>query len=214
MREKYSEGEGYLALPTAKTDAAVLVCHAWWGLNPFFESVCERLAGAGFAAFAPDLYGGKIAKTIAEAEALRDVLDREHERAKVQMKAAVHHLRSYQKLGVLGCSLGVYYAFWLANECPEEVSAVVAFYGAGEDNFDKTRAAYLGHFAETDEFEDTEYIAQNREKLAEKGLEVTFHTYPGTKHWFFESDVPAAYDAQAAELAWERTIAFLRQKLT
>lgn len=72
--------DGFLALPEGGTGAAVLVLHAWWGLNDDVRALCRRLAGEGFVAYAPDLYGGgpqewPVAATIPEAEVLRDELD-------------------------------------------------------------------------------------------------------------------------------------------
>ena len=61
-------GTGYLALPDQEHGPGVLVLHAWWGLNPFFKELCDRLARAGFVAFAPDLYQGRTAATIDETE--------------------------------------------------------------------------------------------------------------------------------------------------
>lgn len=66
--------------------------------------------------------------------------------------------------------------------------------------------AYLGHFAEDDEFVDTSLVEQG---ALDRGQA---HIYPGTKHWFMESDRPE-YDAEAAELAYARTVAFLRKHL-
>jgi len=64
--------KGYLALPEGVTGPwpAVLVLHAWWGLTDMFTGVSDRLAAAGFVAFAPDLYDGPTATTIADAERL------------------------------------------------------------------------------------------------------------------------------------------------
>ena len=45
------------------------------------------------------------------------------------------------------------------------------------------------------------------------GCKVAFHTYPNTGHWFFEEDQPEAYDAEAAQKAWKRTIEFLKPLL-
>ena len=70
-----SQPDGFLALPPAGTGSGVLVLHAWWGLNDTTKAVCTRLAGAGFVAFAPDLYHGKVAATIPEAEVLSKALD-------------------------------------------------------------------------------------------------------------------------------------------
>jgi carboxymethylenebutenolidase len=67
---------GYLALPERGDGPGVLVLHAWWGLNSTIRDICSRLAGAGFVAFAPDLYHGKVADTIAGAETLANALAR------------------------------------------------------------------------------------------------------------------------------------------
>ena len=67
-------------------------------------------------------------------------------------------------------------------------------------------AAYLGHFAEDDEFVDSAQVA-DLIRLGGKR-----HVYPGTKHWFLEADRPE-YNADAAELAYSRTVAFLREQL-
>jgi carboxymethylenebutenolidase len=73
-------------------------------------------------------------------------------------------------------------------------------------------AAYLCHFAEDDPFEPAESVAEMEQALQAAGRPVTFYTYPGTKHWFFEENRPE-YDAEAARIAWERTIEFLHERL-
>ena len=60
----------YLAIPEGGSGAGVLVLHAWWGLNDFIRGLCDRLAGEGFTALAPDVYHGAIATTIEQAETL------------------------------------------------------------------------------------------------------------------------------------------------
>jgi carboxymethylenebutenolidase len=64
-----------------------------------------------------------------------------------------------------------------------------------------------------DEWEPTEEVRGTEAALRAAGREVTFYTYPGIGHWFFEEDRPAYYDAQAAGLARERTVRFLREHL-
>jgi carboxymethylenebutenolidase len=59
-----AQSNGYLAVPDSSTGNPVLVLHAWWGLNKTMKRFCDRLARAGFLAFAPDLFRGKVAQAI------------------------------------------------------------------------------------------------------------------------------------------------------
>src|SRR4029434_7259628 len=84
--------DGFLATPSAGHGSGVLVLHAWWGLNPTFKAFCTRLSEAGFVAFAPDLYHGKVADTIADAESLAKALDANHRQAKADIAEAASFL--------------------------------------------------------------------------------------------------------------------------
>jgi carboxymethylenebutenolidase len=85
-----SEFQGYLAVPEGGKGSGVLVLHPWWGLNDTIKKVCDRLAGEGFIACAPDLYHGQIAVTIKETELLSSKLD--SEQAKTDIAEAVNLL--------------------------------------------------------------------------------------------------------------------------
>jgi carboxymethylenebutenolidase len=191
-----------------------LVLHAWWGLNDALKAVCTRLTEAGFVAFAPDLYHGQVADTIAEAETLGKALDANHLQAKAEIAEATLFLneragQAERGLAVIGFSLGAYYALDLAAAHPEHIRSVVLFYGTGPADHSKSKAAYLGHFAENDEYEPPSNVDELEEALRRAGRPVTFYRYPETGHWFFEAD-RSAYNPAAASLAWERTLAFLR----
>lgn len=209
------DARGYLALPEGGEGHGVLVLHAWWGLNDTIRSVCTRLADAGFVAFAPDLYHGKVADTIAGAEALGQALDAKHFQAKAEIAAATRFLskragQTDRGLAVLGFSLGAYYALDLAAAEPEYIRSVVIFYGTGGGDFSNSKAAYLGHFAENDPYEPQSNVDELEEALKLADRPVTFYRYPRTGHWFFEPDRSDAYNQAAASLAWERTLAFLK----
>ena len=213
----HTQPDGYLAIPTAGKGNAVLVLHAWWGLNDTLKAFCTRLAKSGFVAFAPDLYHGKVADNIPDAEALGRALDANHLQAKADIANATMFLdeRAGQTgLAVIGFSLGAYYALDLAAADPEHIRSVVLFYGTGGGDYSKSRAAYLGHFAENDEFEPQSNVDELEESLRRAGRPVTFHRYSGTGHWFFEPDRLQAYNQAAASLAWDRTLAFLRRSST
>jgi carboxymethylenebutenolidase len=173
------------------------------------------LAESGFLAFAPDLYHGKVADTIPGAETLGKALDANYLQAKAEIVEAVRYLeeRSGQTspgLAVIGFSLGTYYALDLSNAEPDHVHTVIIFYGTGADDFSRSKAAYLGHFAEDDPFEPKSSVDQLEGLLQRAGRPVTIHRYPGTGHWFFEPDRLDAYNQEAANLAWDRTLDFLR----
>ena len=213
----HTQPDGYLAIPPAGKGNAVLVLHAWWGLNDTLKAFCTRLAQSGFVAFAPDLYHGKVADNIPDAEALGRALDANHLQAKADIANATMFLgeRAGQtSLAVIGFSLGAYYALDLAADDPEHIRSVVLFYGTGGGDYSKSSAAYLGHFAENDEFEPQSNVDELEESLRRAGPPVTFHRYSGTGHWFFEPDRLQAYNQAAASLAWDRTLTFLRRSST
>ena len=225
MREFQADGRtisAYLAEPSHGSGPGVVVLHAWWGLTEPFRWVCDRLAEAGFVALAPDLYHGKTTATVEEAQALVEALDRDVERVRGDIAGAVQVLRQHDaahlvdgrgKLALVGFSLGGAYALDMSVTLAEEIAAVVTFYASYPGlNYRSAKAAYLCHFAADDPFEPAESVAQMEKELQAAGRPVTVYTYPGTKHWFFEENRPE-YDAEAARLAWERTIQFLHQRL-
>jgi len=211
-----SKPQGFLAVPPTGKGPGVLVLHAWWGLNETMKAFCRRLADSGFVAFAPDLYHGKVAATIPEADTLGSALDANHLQAKAEIAEAILFLKEragqvVPGLAVIGFSLGAYYALDLASAHPEHIRSVVLFYGTGPADFSASKAAYLGHFAEQDPYEPKSNVDELEAALREAGRPVTFYRYPGLGHWFFEPDRTDAFNQEAASLAWERTLAFLKR---
>ena len=214
-----SQPQGFLAVPPSGKGQGVLVLHAWWGLNDIIKAFCTRLADSGFVAFAPDLYHGEVADNIADAETLGKALDTNHLHARAEIADATMFLneragQAERGLAVIGLSLGAYYALDLAAADPEHIRSVILFYGTGGGDFDNSRADYLGHFAEHDEFEPQSNVDGLEQSLRRAGRPVTFYRYSGTGHWFFEPDRPQAYNQAAASLAWDRTLAFLKRSST
>ena len=214
-----SQPQGFLAAPPSGKGPGVLVLHAWWGLNDTIRAFCTRLAKSGFVTFAPDLYHGKVADNIADAEALGKALDDNHLQAKAEIAEATRFLRERAGvadggLAVIGFSLGAYYALDLAAADPDHIRSVVLFYGTGPADHSKSRADYLGHFAENDQFEPLSNVDDLEKSLKRASRPVTFYRYAATRHWFFEPDRSDAYNQAAANLAWDRTLAFLRRSPT
>src|SRR5687768_7284836 len=131
----------YLAMPESGAGAGVLVLHAWWGLTSVFTDVCDRLAAAGFVALAPGLFhDGATAVTIAEAETLVEAHDRAPAEAEAVVQSAAEQLRGLPavtgaQIGVIGFSLGAYWALHLSQVRPDSVGAVVVFYGTDDGGY-------------------------------------------------------------------------------
>jgi len=214
----------YLAMPRPDVERAplstpaVLVLHAWWGLNPDVERLCDKFASLGYVALAPDLYEGRTATAIGVATELRDALDRG--RALAHLSAALDYLQRdtpvrVGRIGLLGLSLGGSMAFRLAASRPADVSALVTFYGMAADvDARLLRVAVQGHFAADDTFASRADVEALAQALSQTGFEAEIHNYRDAGHWFFEPSRADAYDESASRIAWFRTLQFLDRVLT
>ena len=215
----YGKGRGYLVRPAGATGKlpAVLVIHENRGLNPHIEDIARRIALDNFVAFAPDAlfplggYPGDEDK----ARALFQQL--EQPKCREDFIAAARFLRSRPevsgKLGAVGFCYGGGMVNFLATRLGDDLSAGVAFYGSAPnvDEVREIKSPLLIQSAEVDERINASWPAF---ESALKAANVTYerHLYPGTQHGFNNNTTPR-YDAAAAKLAWERTIAFFRKHL-
>ena len=210
---------GYLARPAAAGASrlpAVLVVHENRGLNPHIEDIARRLALDGFMAFAPDAltplggYPGDEDK----ARAAFATLDQPKTRA--DFLAAAHWLRARAdgngKLGAVGFCWGGGIVHWLATQLPE-LDAGVPFYGntPAPQEAASVKAPLLVQLAGVDERINAAWPAYEA-ALKQAGVPVTVYQYAGTQHGF-NNDTTPRYDAAAAKLAWDRTIAFFKARL-
>ena len=203
----------YLALPAQANAPGVIVLHAWWGLNQFFKNLCQRLADEGFVAFAPDLNESRVATTPDEAKQIMSELDFARKRAIAAAATDFLHSRSEVKqeaFSLLGFSMGAAWSLVLASNYPADIDKVVLFYGSEGADFGRIKAEILGHFSDSDEWEPLDGIRAMEADMRSAGLNPTFYIYPHMPHWFFEDDRPE-FNRQAAELAWRRTLEFLRK---
>lgn len=212
-----SPAPGYLATPESGAGPGVVVLHEWWGLTDPIKQACDQLAEAGFTALAPDMYRGKTTDSIEEADALGSALDQNEARWRGDIRGAIGVLKANSASGLCGFlafSLGGSYALDMSIRLADEIAAVVTYYATYPGlNYGDAKAAYLCHFAEDDQYASAEDAADLERSLRAAGRPVTAYTYPGTRHWFFDSNRPKEYNAAAAALAWERTIVFLHTLL-
>jgi carboxymethylenebutenolidase len=208
-----STAHAYVRIPDGAR-SGVVVLHAWWGLNDDVIAYADRLADAGHAVIAPDMFGGQVATEIADADRLSGEADDGTADAitLAATDALAARLGPGAPLATLGFSFGAAYALWAPSKRPALVATVVYYGTMTGPSLAKSTAPLLGHFAESDEFEPAENVQALHDGFREAGRAVTIHTYPGTGHWFAEPSRDA-YRPAAAELAYERTIAFLGHHL-
>jgi len=204
----------YVAGGRSPGTSGVVVFHPWWGLTEDVLAYADRLAAAGFAAAAPDLFGGQVASTIEEAERLAETADKTaiDALALATIDRLVDRLGPGARLACLGISFGAHWAMWSPARRAGVVASVLYYGTTGGPILAEASVPVLGHFAEVDPFESDAWVAEFEGTLRSAGRDVVLHRYPGSGHWFAEPS-RAAYRQEAAELAFERTVAFLTQHL-
>lgn len=214
----HGEVRGYLARPAGEEGRrpAVVVVHENRGLNPYIEDVARRLAKAGFMSLAPDGLtslggypgnddqGREMQSRVDPAKLMNDFF--------AALDFLMGHEGSTGKVGIIGFCYGGGVANAAAVAYPE-LKAAVPFYGRQPAAADvaKIRAALMIHYAELDERINAGWPDYHA-ALKAAGTEFQAFIYPGVNHGFHNDSTPR-YDREAAELAWERTIAFLKEKL-
>ncbi len=210
--------EGYLATPPSGAGAGVLVLQEWWGLVDHIIDVTNRMAAEGFVALAPDLFHGEKTKSPNEAEKLFMALNI-GETSK-DLRGAADYLLAMEevkprKLGVIGFCMGGQLALYAACEYPDRISAVVDFYGVHPNvkaKLDRLGAPLLAHFATRDKNVPEERAHALVKGLRDAGKDVEVHFYEAD-HAFFNDTRPEVHEADAARLAWDRTVDFFRRTL-
>ncbi|MEY4737360.1 MAG: hypothetical protein RL302_1679 [Pseudomonadota bacterium] len=214
----YGKVRGYLARPANAVGKlpAVLVIHENRGLNPHIEDIARRLALEGYMAFAPDAltplggYPGDEDKARALFATLDQTKTREDFVASAQWLMARADCTG--KVGAVGFCYGGGEVHALAARLPA-LAAGVPFYGnhPPADAAARVKAPLLLHFAGTDERINLSWPLYEA-ALKGTGVRYTANTYAGTQHGFHNDTTPR-FDAAAAKLAWERSLAFFQQTL-
>ena len=214
IRIKSADGDtnAYLAPARPAPGPPVLLLHPWWGLNQAIRDLADRLAGDGFTVIAPDMFNGTVLTTKDDAEAnVKSLTEADGSRIRAGVLAALEQLLAHpdtrgDRASIIGLSFGAMEGTEVAEGRPD-IGALVTYYSGIFEAPDGI--AYLGHFAEDDEFDDSAQVPDLERTLGEGSAA---HVYPSTKHWFIEADRPE-FDSDASELAYARTVAFLREHL-
>lgn len=213
------EMRGYLAVPEGEgPHPAVLVVHENRGLNPYVEDVARRLAVEGFVALAPDaLYPvGGYPGNDDDGRTLQKQLDRA--KIMIDMMNSARFLQAHElstgKLGAVGFCFGGGVVNFLATKMGDDFHAGVPFYGSSPpaEEVAAIKAPLMIQAAEKDDRINAQW-PEFEEALKANQVNHERHLYPGTGHGFHNNSTKR-YNEEAANLAWERTLAFFSQHLS
>ncbi|TGQ55571.1 dienelactone hydrolase family protein [Mesorhizobium sp. M1C.F.Ca.ET.193.01.1.1] len=213
------EMKAYLVKPAGQSgkQGTVIVIHENRGLNPHIRDVARRVALEGFITLAPDFLS-PLGGTPADEDKARDMFTKlDAAQVAADGVATVAYLKGYKdgngKVGAVGFCWGGGTVNTLAVNAPD-LSAGVAYYGMQPraEDVPKIKAALLLHYAGLDERIDAGIDAYKK-ALDAAHVEYTVYVYEGVNHAFNNDTSAARYDKKAADLAWGRTVAFLKEKL-
>ena len=210
--------KGYLVRPANTTGKlpGVVVVHENRGLNPHIEDIARRLALDNFVAFAPDALFPLGGYPGSEDKAREIFPKLDQTKTREDFVTALGWLKARPetngRVGAVGFCYGGGIVNMLATRVPD-LLAGVAFYGSAPtlEDVPKIKASLIIQSAETDERINAGWPAY---EAALKAADVKYERflYPGTQHGF-NNDTTPRYDAAAAKLAWERTVAFFNKQL-
>jgi len=208
----------YMAWPKGKEKVpGVIVIHEIWGLNPHIEDVARRLAVEGFLAIAPDALTplGGSPEDPAKARPMFQQLDGESSARNyvAAVKYLQTHTQSDGNVGVIGFCWGGGMANQVAVNSPD-LKAAVPFYGMqpSPEDVPKIKASLLLHYAGNDD-RINKGIPAFEDALKKASIDYKLYMYEGAEHAFNNDTNAARYNKEAAQLAWKRTIEFLKEKL-
>jgi len=211
---------GYLSVPADTTGSlpALIVIHEWWGLNDNIIATSERLASEGYITLAVDLFDEEVARTPKEAMKLIENLMANQDIAIANLTAAYAYLdgaAAAPKVGVIGWCAGGRWSLQTALALPKEIDAMVMYYGAVETDMQRLETLQmpiLGLFAGDDPIVPRNTVDLFQKNLLELGKDANIVVYEGAKH-AFSNPSGLAYNKEAADDAWDKTLEFLYENL-
>lgn len=207
--------EGYLVKAGLDHAPGVVVIQEWWGLQDQIRGICDRLALAGYDALAPDLYAGTVVDYHNKEAAFKEMSSLNFIEATDQIvRGAVQYLgRAGAKVGITGFCMGGTVATLAASRIPE-VKAAVAFYGMPPPKMFKpedVNVPFQGHYSNSDDYPTPHQAAALSAAL--KAANVDVETFMYDAGHAFMNEQRDAHDRKAAELGWQRMLAFWQKYL-
>lgn len=226
--------KGFIALdPSAKEKRpGVIVVHEWWGNNEFSRDIARRLANAGYAGFALDMFGnGKQASNVQEAKQMSGEIGGNPTLMRTRFNAARDFLSKQpgvdgMRIAAMGYCFGGMVVLNMAR-MGEDLRAVVTFHGllgtSQPAQPGKVKARVLALNGAEDPFVPMQQIEGFEQEMKSAGVQYKSVTYPGVKHAFTNPgatekgkkfSLPLEYNADAEKKSWGEAMAFLKQALS
>ncbi len=210
-----SAGSGYFISPDDGPGPGVLLLHSFWGLNRQAKDTANRLADHGFTVFAPDLNAGATFEQANEAIAALAEADINVNASLVQSSIGVLRRAAADPtapIGIVGYGPGASWALWLSARFPEEIGAVVTYYGSQSIPMDDADARILCHWAASDTYVSDLEVADLGLRLQMAGADFRFEHHAETTDGFAEAGRPS-FKAEVEAVAWRQTTEFLAESL-
>jgi len=211
VRAYFAKPKGGAKLP------GVVVVHENRGLNPHIEDVTRRIALEEFLALAPDALS-PVGGTPEDSDKARSLIGQLDGQSTVNnyiaaVKYLQNHPESTGKVGIIGFCWGGGVANRVAVKTPD-LTAAVPFYGSqpAPEDVAKIKASLLLHYAGLDE-RINKGIPAFEGALKGASIDYRIYMYEGAQHAFFNDTNASRYNREAAQLAWQRTISFLKERL-
>lgn len=217
------DARGYLSTPSQGSGPGVLVIQEWWGLDSGIKEMTDRLADAGFVALAPDLYHGELAQHTEMDKAGELMQALPVDRAAADMSVAVDYLAGLHTttgdgIGVVGFCMGGMLSFIVAAQRPDQVKALVPFYGFptgdAQPDYSRIDAVIRGHMADHDSFFPPDEARALEARLQALGKDATLTVYEGSGHAFMAPhNALGTEDPDLYQQIWPTVTTFLHDVL-
>ena len=210
--------KGYLSQPeNIKAKSGLIVIHEWWGLNEDIHLMADQLAGLGYDSLAVDLYDGKSAEGVREAFQLMTGLSKNEDAALANLKEAYDYLTNelgVEQVGIIGWCLGGKWSLRGSLMLPNEIDATVIYYGSLIDDREQLATLempIIGFVGTKDRPYINQFIQFDKD-LKALNKDYSVHFYEGAGHAFANAS-GTAYEPEAAEDSWKKTVNFLAAHL-
>jgi carboxymethylenebutenolidase len=208
------EASAYAIKSPTSSNKVVFVYHEWWGLNDYIKEEADKLSTEFLDAdiYAIDLYDGKIATTVPDAQKLMGELN--EERSKAIINGAIDYVGKKVKIASIGWCMGGAWSLQSAILEGKQAAGCVMYYGMPESDIDKLKKLHcdvLGIFALQDGHITPKIVKQFEKNMAEAGKKVTIINYD-SYHAFANPSNPR-YHKEFAEEAHRKAVAYLKERL-